>query len=185
MTDWSVGCVRRFDISAFAERGPLAQLCSYGRAAPIWQHEHTVLSEPFNLLELDFAAEPPATLSTPPDGALVSAAAVEASAASRGDGSVSANALVVWIDYADAGGGWPSALSTGPESCSGAPTAWSQGVRFLETPLALPTGAATAAAGGRQQQQQQQQAGRDTIASVHAQLDTLGGGLKLEVLPVR
>jgi hypothetical protein len=160
-----------FDISAFGERGELAQLCAHGRAAPIWQHEHAVCSQPFDLLEMDFASEPPQTLSTPPEGA--------ATYASTSAGSpqldhcevcvCTCNALVVWIDYAHADGGWPEELSTGPDIRNGGPTPWSQGIRFLETPFDL-----SYADQGHNQ---------SIIARVHARLDTLSGGLKLDVMP--
>lgn len=176
-----------FDISEFGERGELARLCSHGRAAPIWQHEYTVCSQPFDLLEMDFSSEPPQTLSTPPEGAAVIATqtvavaspganctAVPGVARSMIGGKAresvcSCNALVMWIDYAHADGGWPAELSTGPDMRSGGPTPWSQGIRFLEAPFDLPS----------VEQGQQQQ----IVARVHARLDTLGGGLKLDVAP--
>lgn len=177
----------RFDISEFGERGELARLCSHGRAAPIWQHEYTVCSQPFDLLEMDFSSEPPQTLSTPPEGAAVTATKTAAALSSGTSGTAapdgvhptaggkstefvcSCNALVMWIDYAHADGGWPAELSTGPDMRNGGPTPWSQGIRFLETPFDLPS-----AEHGQEQQ---------IVARVHARLDTLGGGLHLDVAP--
>ena len=75
----------------------------------------------------------------------------------------------MWIDYAHADGGWPAELSTGPDMRNGGPTPWSQGIRFLETPFDLPSA----------EQGQKQQ----IVARVHARLDTLGGGLHLNVAP--
>ena len=173
----------QFDISEFGLRGTLAHVCSYGRAAPIWQHEHTVCSQPFDLLEMNFSAEPPLTLSTPPEGAAVAAGPTVSTSDKRAATGLAAgggseepgclcNALVVWIDYAHADGGWPAELSTGPDLRTGGPTPWSQGISFLQAPFALPCA----------EEGQQQRAG--VVARVHAQLDTLAGGLKLEVVPL-
>ena len=173
----------QFDISEFGLRGTLAHVCSYGRAAPIWQHEHTVCSQPFNLLEMNFSGDPPLTLSTPPDGAAVVATPTAASTAASdehtatevaagcnsGEPGCICNALIVWIDYAHADGTWPAELSTGPDLHTGGPTPWSQGICFLETPFVI-----SCAEKGQQQP--------GVIARVHAQLDTLAGGLKLEVV---
>ena len=163
-----------FDISAFGE-GALARMCSYGRSTPIWQHSHTVISEPFDLLEMQFGDTPPPNLATMADGGVPAmlapregaGAAAAATAAPAPRAATAVNALVVWIDYADADGCWPAALSTGP-GAHRQPTAWSQGVWFLDEPL--PIDHNCSATGG-------------AIASVNASLDTLSGNLKVEVVP--
>jgi hypothetical protein len=139
---------------------------------------------------MKFGEEPPPNLSTMADGGVPAtllppretttgaAVAAPAMAAAVRPKETSVNALVVWIDYADADDKWPLTLSTGPGAHQ-QPTAWSQGVWFLDEPLPLPidhgddsSDSSMAGAG---------QAG--TIASVNASLDTLSGNLKVEVVP--
>ena len=45
--------VAKFDLGKLGT-GKMAQQCAYGRSVPLWQHEHTLASAPFDLLELDF-----------------------------------------------------------------------------------------------------------------------------------
>ena len=107
---------------------------------------------------------------------------------------VVANAVVLWVDYADADDGLPNTLSTGPdftrlqvlsatatpgvEATAGGPTAWSQGVRFFERPLVMrPSVKNGAVRAGLQQDVK-------PIARIDVSLDVLGGGLQVDVVVV-
>ena len=143
---------------------------------------------------MKFGEDPPPNLSTMADGGVparllapqetagagaAAAAAAPAAAAAVRPTATSVNALVVWIDYADADGNWPGALSTGPGAHQ--PTAWSQGVWFLDDPLPLPIDHDRGDHSSDRSMAGAGQAG--TIASVNASLDTLSGNLKVEVVP--
>ena len=54
-----------------------------------------------------------------------------------------ANAILLFLDYGDSDGAFPTALSTGPVySDAGVPmpTAWAQGVNLLSSPFRWPEG---------------------------------------------
>jgi hypothetical protein len=157
------------DLSPFAS-GEMSRACAYGRSTAVWQHSHTVHSETFDLLTLEFACvageAPPPVIATLEEGV---AAIRRDCPLAIGGGGGAVNAVVMWLDFADSDGAYPLPLSTGPAYDHdtlprGRPVPWTQAVYFLESPLSVTTG------GG-------------VLGTVHASLDTLSGGLEIDVRP--
>ena len=138
------------------------------RTYSVWQHAHEVVSDPFDLMTLDFTSPPPSRLATIAGGVDAVALATGQGTGQAPGASITlpvAHAVVLWIDYAGGAGlgvQWPAALSTGLLE-GGKPTPWGQGVHFLPRPIVCPESG--------------------NIARVAAVLDPLEGHLAVEVGP--